>query len=122
MIELDERTDDDFVTLRFGGFQSAFEFASFADTVDRLRGGRERLRVLFDWTALKGWDANGAFAGSCRRWKEASLLIDRMAIVHEHHWNRQAALLAAVLRSDFRQVRSWVPRDFAKAVMWLRQA
>jgi hypothetical protein len=102
MIQLDDRTDE-FITVRLSG------------------GDRARLRVLLDWIALRGLDAKDGIASSCRRWREAPPLIDRMAIVHEHHWNRQAALLAAAFRTEATPVRSWIPRDISKAVAWLRE-
>ncbi|SDR63836.1 hypothetical protein SAMN05519103_09089 [Rhizobiales bacterium GAS113] len=121
MIELDDRPDDEFITVRLNGFQSTSEFASFGEALAQLRSDRKHLRVLFDWTRLEGWDAKDEIASSCRSWQKRSLVIERMAIVHEHQWNRQAALLGAVLRTEVRLVRSWIPRDLAKAVAWLRQ-
>lgn len=122
MIELDDRTDDEFVTARLRGLQSTSEFASFDQVLARMRGDREHFRVLFDWTALEGWDAKDQIASSCLNWKKGSLVIERMAIVHQRQWNRQAAVLAAVLRAESRLVRSWIPRDLSKAVAWLREA
>jgi hypothetical protein len=121
MIELDDRVSEDYLTIRLCGSQSISEFLPFADNLARLCGERPNLRILFDWTALDGWDAKSGFASTFRSWKKESLLFERMAILHEHHWNRQAALLAALLRSETRLVRSWASRDRSKAMAWLRE-
>jgi hypothetical protein len=120
MIELDDRIDE-FITVRLSGILSSSEFACFGDILADVRGDSERLRVLFDWTALEDWDEKHEIASSCHKWREAPPLIDRMAIIHEHHWNRQAALLAAAFRTEASPVRSWIPRDISKAVAWLRE-
>jgi hypothetical protein len=122
MIELDDRIGSDFLTIRLRGLQSTSEFSSFGDSLAGLTGGRAALRILFDWSALEGWDPKDEVARSCRNWKKGSLVIERLAIVHEHHWNRQAALLAAVLRGEASLVRSWASRDLSQAVAWLREA
>ena len=83
---------------------------------------RRHLHVLFDWTELERWDDVGGASEACRKWHDASRLMVRSAIVHSYNWKRQAALLAAVLRTDRVEVRSWVAADYAKALVWLREA
>jgi len=46
-------------------------------------------------------------------------VITRGAIVHQPRLNRQAAWLAAFLREEGVQVRSWRPQSAADAAAWL---
>jgi hypothetical protein len=47
-------------------------------------------------------------------------MIARAALVHQPRLNRQAAWLAAFLRQEGVQVRSWRPQNADVAAAWLR--
>jgi hypothetical protein len=81
----------------------------------------EHIRVLFDWTGIQGWEPGTGDPARWPNWRAMARPIDRAAIVHEHRWNRQAALLAAMLRISKAQARSWLPRNLPAALVWLNE-
>jgi hypothetical protein len=95
---------------------SVFETA----LLDR-HAGREHIRVLFDWTGIEGWKPGTGDPLRWPNWRAMARPIERAAIIHEHRWNRQAALLAAMLRINKAQARSWLPRNLPAALVWLNE-
>jgi len=107
------------IAVRLTGIQPAAEFAESAIALLHELDGASAINVMFDWTALSGWDDNDRAARSCRQWHNAAHLIRRMAIVHDRRWNRQAAALAAIMRKSRRDVRSWHAGEYTEAMQWL---
>ncbi|AMN43668.1 hypothetical protein [Rhodoplanes sp. Z2-YC6860] len=122
MIKLVTANHGGIINVHIKGRQSALEFGEAGGTFAKQYAGLMRLLVLFDWSALAGWDDNDAACAACRKWQEAARAIDRAAIVHEHCWNRQAAVMGAVLRLNRVSVRSWAVADCTKAAAWLDAA
>jgi len=100
------------------GVQSAAEFGDLSNNLPSTNSQR-RWCVLFDWSALEGWDDRREFNLSCRSWHATAERIMRASIVHRPRWNHEAALLAAVLRVHGAQVRSWQTGERAQALDWL---
>src|SRR5260221_5217618 len=94
------------VCVRIHGTQSATEFGEFGQVLVETYANARRLLILLDWSALKGWDNEAAASISFQGWSVATPLIERVAIVHAPRWNRQAAVLAAMLRIQNVDVRS----------------
>ena len=118
MIEVIALQPDHTLCVRLQGVQSVAEFGALSTTLTETVS-RRRWCLLFDWTALQGWDDRRSFPLSCQAWHATAKLIARLSIVHRHRWNHQAALLAAVLRVHGVQVRSWPERERAQAASWL---
>jgi hypothetical protein len=95
---------------------SVFETA----LLDR-HAGHEHIRMLFDWTGIEGWEPATREPALWPNWRAMARPIERAAIIHEHRWNRQAALLAAMLRINKAQARSWLPRNLPDALVWLNE-
>ena len=120
MIELGTLHGRPVVSVRLVGMQSATELGELSGAIARCVPGGEPLRILFDWTALEGWDVvEMGVSGCCRQWMSVACRIERVSIVHAHRWNRQASLLAAALRRQAAVVRSWPPRRLSDAIDWL---
>jgi len=83
--------------------------------------GHKRLRVLFDWTGIEEWEPATREPALWPNWRDMARPIKRAAIIHERRWNRQAALLAAMLRINKAKVRSWLPRNLPAALIWLKE-
>jgi hypothetical protein len=107
------------VCLRVVGVQSVIEFGTFSDSLPEIVAAAKPLRVIFDWTALDGWSDKTGSAASHQKWGLTAHLIERAAIVHDRRWYRQAAVLAAVLRTRNVQVRSWRVSELSRALVWL---
>ena len=120
MIEMTALQESQTLCFCLRGVQSAAEFGALSSVLPSTSSQR-RWRILFDWTELLGWDDRRALNLSCQFWHSAADRIVRVSIVHQHRWNHQAALLAAVLRVRDVQVRSWSPRYRVQALTWLSQ-
>ena len=118
MIEITRLEASHVLCVCLKGVQSAAEFEALGSSLPDTDAQR-KLRILFDWTSLQGFDDRRSFDLSCRRWRQTAGSIARAAIVHQHRWDHYAALLAAVLRVQGVQVRSWPVRDHAQALVWL---
>ena len=112
---------DTYVTMKLTGLHNAEAFAEEARSFSLIFESREALLVLFDWSELAGWDEGLSTTESCRLWASAARQMRRSAIVHDRQWNRQAAILGAVLRLNGVEVRSWRAAEREAAVAWLRQ-
>ncbi len=119
MIENPQPATPAFLTLRRRGDQSTFDIAELAAELAHARGEETRLRVLFDWSHVTTWRARTPSADVARIWSTTAPPVARAALVHDHRWTRQAALLSAVIRVASGQVRSFHPRDHEKAISWL---
>lgn len=119
MIEVDSPGDDRIVTIRFRGLVTNREFIEVAVTVSGLNimGG---LLTYLDWQRIDSWKFSAPRATDAIAWRNAGKIIERTAIVHQPRLNRQAAWLAAVLRAEGVEVRSWRPQNGAAAAAWLR--
>lgn len=121
MIELASPNGESIVTVRFLGRLSVSDLTIFEAALLDRHAGHEHIRVLFDWTAIKGWEPGTREPTRWPNWRAMAHPIDRVAIVHEHRWNRQAALLAAMLRLNKLHARSWLPRNLPAALVWLNE-
>jgi hypothetical protein len=121
MIEIASLNDEPIVTVRFRGRLSVSDLSVFDTALLDRHSGHEHIRVLFDWTAIEGWEPGTREPALWPNWRAMARPIDRAAIIHEHRWNRQAALLAAMLRINKAQARSWLPRNLPAALVWLNE-
>jgi hypothetical protein len=121
VIEITCQNDESIVTVRFRGRLSVSDLTVFDTALLDRRAGQEHIRVLFDWTGIEGWEPRTREPALWPNWRAMARPIDRAAIIHEHRWNRQAALLAAMLRINKAQARSWLPRNLPAALVWLNE-
>jgi hypothetical protein len=121
VIEITRQNDESIVTVRFRGTLSVSDLSFFETELLDRHAGREHIRLLFDWTGIEGWEPRTREPALWPNWRAMAHPIDRAAIIHEHRWNRQAALLAAMLRINKAQARSWLPRNLPAALVWLNE-
>jgi hypothetical protein len=121
VIEIASLNDESIVTVRFRGRLSVSDLSVFDTALLDPHSGHEHIRVLFDWTGVAGWEPETGDPARWPNWRAMARPIDRAAIIHLHRWNRQAALLAAMLRINKAQARSWLPRNLAAALIWLQE-
>lgn len=119
MIEFSGSVRERALVLRLRGAVSTQEFVELAGRVRRRGKTIGHVRLLLDWRALKTWDLEDWSVPAFRPWIVASHRIERVAIVHHAIWNRQAALLAAILRRENVPVRSWRHDRLTDARRWL---
>lgn len=118
MMEIDCKLDG-IVVVRYGGTIAIYDFANLAAMVADF-ASQDHGRFLFDWLRVESWMFSSPDEVDIKVWRRAARVIDRVAIVHDHRLNRQAAWLGAVLRDRGVTVRSWHPLDVALATAWLR--
>ena len=121
MIEIASPNGESILTVLFRGRLSVSDLSVFDTALLDRYAGHEHIRVLFDWTGIEGWEPGTGDPARWPNWRAMARPIDRAAIIHEHRWNRQAALLAAMLRINKAQARSWLPRNLAAALIWLQE-
>lgn len=121
MIEIAYLSDESIVTILFRGRLSVFDLSVFEPAQLDRHARHEHIRVLFDWTGIEGWEPGTREPSLWPNWRAMARPIDRAAIIHERRWNRQAALLAAILRINKVQARSWLPRNLPNALVWLKE-
>ena len=121
VIELAPLNGEPIVSIRFRGRLSVSDLTVFETALLERHAGHAQIRVLFDWTGVEGWEPGTGEPARWPNWRAMARPIDRAAIIHEHRWNRQAALLAAMLRINKAQARSWLPRNLPAALVWLNE-
>jgi hypothetical protein len=121
VIETAGLNDEPIVTVRFRGRLSVSDLSVFETALSDRHAGHEHIRVLFDWIGIEEWEAGTREPARWPSWHDMARPIDRAAIIHERRWNRQAALLAAMLRVNKAQARSWLPRNLPAALIWLNE-
>ena len=121
VIELAPLNGEPIVTVRFRGRLSVSDLTVFETALLDRHAGHARIRVLFDWTGIEGWELGTREPTRWPNWRAMARPIERAAIIHERRWNRQAALLAAMLRINKAQARSWLPRNLPAALVWLNE-
>jgi hypothetical protein len=118
MIEIRPDAGAGVATLRFSGVQTREDIAGAVGAVIQMCASQDGVRLLFDWSDVQGWTCETRSL-PVSDWVAAAGRIERVAIVHHHRWNRQAAWLAAVLRRGHVDVRSWHLRHAEGARKWL---
>ena len=118
MIEINLSKYECLVAARFRGAVTNSEFADLAATIANL-GLTCTALIYLDWVRIDHWTFAPAKANGVTAWRMAARTIERVAIIHDHHLNRQAAWLAAILRREGVTVRSWQPQDARAARLWL---
>ena len=121
MIEIACLNGASIVTVRFRGKLLVSDLSVFETALSDRNAGLEHIRVLFDWIGVEGWGPGTGDSAWWPNWSDMARPIERAAIVHERRWNRQAALLAAILRKNKAQARSWLPRNLPAALVWLKE-
>ena len=76
--------------------------------------------IYIDWAEVEHWTFSVRDDDEAS-WRRAANGIERVAIVHDHLLNRQAAWLSAVLRGEGVCVRCWRSRLAVEAEKWLCQ-
>jgi hypothetical protein len=108
-----------FFVLRRQGAQSKFDIAAFASDLANLQTGDAPLRILFDWLKVDSWPFEAPSAAAVQVWNKTAPAIKRAAFVHDHKWNRHAAMLAALMRVSNAEARSFRPPNADRAIAWL---
>jgi hypothetical protein len=106
------------VKVRHSGMTTNSDFAALAATVANYEP-RCGMLIYFDWLDVSRWEFSGSKVNATSSWRGAAKRIARVAIVHDHRLNPQAAWLAAVLRGEGVTVRSWCRQDAVLAGSWL---
>jgi hypothetical protein len=119
MIDVDSTLEEGVVTIRFRGAVTNREFIDLAATIAD-SGSTGRVLMYLDWIGIDRWVFSVPTANGLTEWRRAGKMIARTAIIHQPRLNRQAAWLAAFLREQGVQVRSWRPHNAAAAATWLR--
>ncbi len=119
MIEVDPILEGGVVTVRFCGAVTNREFVDLAAAIADF-GSTGRVLVYLDWVGIDRWVFSVPTASGVTSWRRARKTIARAALVHQPRLNRQAAWLAAFLREEGIEVRSWRPQNAAAAATWLR--
>jgi hypothetical protein len=110
------------IHIRVHGLQKTDEFLALADLFKERSSPAPRLVICLDWSDLVSWDFRPPGGDEITNWIGAAIFIKRVAIVHGHRWNRQAAWFAAVLRTGGVEVHSYAATDREKANAWLNSA
>src|SRR5215510_2670682 len=118
MIEINLSPKESLVAARFRGAVTNTEFADLAATIADV-GSPCSVLICLDWVRVDRWTFAPAQVNGVTAWRKAARMIERVAIIHDHHLNRQAAWLAAILRREGVTVRSWRPQNAGAARMWL---
>ena len=118
MIEIHLSLKESFVAARFRGAVTNTEFAELAAAIADL-GSSCGVLIYLDWVRVDRWTFAPAQINGVTAWRMAARMIERVAIIHDHRLNRQAAWLAAILRREGVTVRSWGPQNAGTARMWL---
>jgi hypothetical protein len=118
MIEIRPDAGAGFTMLRFSGVQTREDVGRTVMAVIQLCKGRDEIRLLCDWSDVLGW-ACETKSLPVHEWVAAAGRVERVAILHHHRWNRQAAWLAAMLRRGNVRVRCCHLRDPEGALKWL---
>jgi hypothetical protein len=119
MIDVDSTLEEGVVTIRFRGAVTNREFIGLAATIANF-GSTGGVPVYLDWVGIDRWTFSVPTETGVIAWRGARKMIARAAIVHQPRLNRQAAWLAAFLREEGVNVRSWRPQNAAAAATWLR--
>jgi FMN-dependent NADH-azoreductase len=119
MIEITSAPGEGVVTVRFCGAVTNREFIDLAAPIANF-GATGKILTYLDWVEIDRWAFSVPTAGGVAEWRRARNVITRAAIVHQPRLNRPAAWLAALLREEGVQVRSWRPQNAAAAAAWLR--
>lgn len=104
--------------LRFAGVQTTEEIADSIAAFIVLCKSQNEIRLLCDWRDVLGW-ACDTRSLPVHDWIAAAGRVERVALIHHHRWNWQAAWLAAMLRRRKVTVRSWHRRQSEAARKWL---
>ena len=118
MIEINVSRNGCLFAARFRGAVTNAEFADLAATIAD-SGSLCGVLIYLDWVRVDRWTFAPAQVNGVTAWRMAARTIERVAIIHDHHLNRQAAWLAAILRREGVTVRSWGPQNAGAARMWL---
>jgi hypothetical protein len=119
MIEIIPDTGVCFTMLRFSGVQTREDIDCAMAAVIQLCNGRDGIRLYCDWSAVLGWTCEPRSLPVTEWVAAAAGRVERVAIVHHHRWNRQAAWFAAMLRRGDVIVRSWHLCQSEDARIWL---
>jgi hypothetical protein len=117
-----------FLTQRRAGDQPQFDIKAIARELTHslndstFSATRRPPRVLFDWAEVTSWPYKVSSQKCVQFWKEAVPPILRAAFIHDKRWDRQAAILGALLRMANTEARSFSPARLAVAVSWLASA
>jgi hypothetical protein len=111
--------DRDFATLLSSGAVACFDIQSIATELARIPNSGPPLRVLFDWSALESWPFQAPSPVAIANWKCTAPSILRAAFLHVHKWDRQAALLSALLRLANAEAQSFQAIYRDRAISWL---
>jgi len=107
------------IMLHLRGGLDMRDFLALADVLATQQASQPSSNVLFDWSDVVSWNFRTPANPEIQSWLRAADLIDRLAIMHHRHWNRQAAWFAALFRTRDCHVRSYRLDDRDRAMTWL---
>jgi hypothetical protein len=117
MYEIMPETGDRLLVLKAVETLTGADFEVLRPAVDRLLGQASGpIRVLLDWTELKGWDAGGE-TGSFQLWAHEWADVERLAIVAPDRFIENGLQIAKILSRA--EVRHFQPGQTAEARSWL---
>src|SRR5580698_9836599 len=119
MIKVEWNEANSIVLVHIYGMQSTSGFLQTGDELFKDGCAHAPYCILFDWSDLQSWPFGEVKSASIASWVNIAAQIFRAAIVHERRWNRQAAWVAALMRLNNTQVRSWSCGQRDQAIAWL---
>lgn len=109
------------IELHLRGRLDTAAFLGLAHLLAARQASRRASRILLDWSELVSWHFTRPSIADVQHWLAFTKNVDRVAIVHQRRWNRQAACIAAVLRTKDCQVRSFRFDGRDRAIAWLTE-
>ncbi|MGO9446301.1 MAG: STAS/SEC14 domain-containing protein [Thiobacillaceae bacterium] len=118
-IQLNEENNGKLLAIHVSGKLVKDDYADFVPAFERLVRQHGKLRVLFDMSGLRGWDAGAA-------WEDTKFAInhfvdiERIAMVGEKRWQHGMAIFCKPFTTAM--VRYFEHADAAGARKWLGEA
>ena len=117
MIELLPETEGNVVGLRIAGEIGASDFEEMPPEFDRIVTNNTDVRIMLDWEDLAGWTEEGESVNFFTRISYRKFDIERIAIVGDKKWRREASMVEEIMGCDVRMFESV---DKEAAWRWLK--
>jgi hypothetical protein len=118
MFEIDHEPGKPYLVVKVSGLVRADDFVQRMPEFEKLVAETHPRGILFDWTKLQGWDAEGESIRFFAR-LEIRRHVERVAILADGAWQAEVGRLKEVLNLP---VRRFPPSDRQSALAWLEAA
>ncbi len=117
MIEILPETEGNVVGLRLAGEIGASDYEEMPPEFDRIVSNYAGVRIMLDWENLVGWTEQGESNAFFARISYRKFDIERIAIVGDKKWRREAGMVEEIMGCDVRMFESV---DKEAAWRWLK--